>query len=130
MCCIALLCVMLAQGAVANLDRLQHDLGVQHAPNAFAGAVHLDHHALADHHLDADHDHGEEDDASGGEHSGPLGHNHHTDGGQTLLVVAEPTDFPPAVRANVVGLSAYEGRPLLVGARLDRPPKPESVSVA
>jgi hypothetical protein len=132
MCCMALMAVVLAQTAVTTLDRAQHAYGVEHAPVALAGQVHLDH----------EHDHGDvavsADYAIGDDHhdggpktdDGRPTHHHAAEAPQLATLTGERA--PDVLLARMISPQTTEldGLPQLVGARLERPPKFDSKTIA
>jgi hypothetical protein len=108
------------QGAVAGVDSVQHALGVEHAPNALAGAVSFDgdhdHHAPAD----ADKDHGRPDDRV---------RSHHHAGEATVLMALEAERLAALILATGTALDMppTDEPESWTSARLERPPKPLSI---
>lgn len=127
MCCVALMTVLAAQGAITTVDRAQHALGVDHAPTALAGTVHFDH--------DDDHAHGPTlvtfvtDQAPDGDDSGPA-HHHAAEGPQLATLAAERWAQIVLVRTPAPPAPRMDGLPLLVAGPLERPPKTTSKTIA
>lgn len=133
MCCLALMAVLTHQGAVASVDRVQHALGVEHAPNALAGAVFVDH--------DQDHDAGHHDDhhrtAGDDDHDQPSGNHgpddgvrsHHHTGEASQFAALDAERLPALILATgaALDLPPAEGPESWLSARLERPPKPLSI---
>lgn len=128
MLCVALMAMLAGQGAIISVDKAQHALGVAHAPTPLAGAVHYDH---DDHHeadrvahdevLDADH-------ADDGDR--PTPHHHFAEGPQMAAPVAERLAQTVSVRRVELTARRFDAPALLVTARLERPPKASSKTLA
>lgn len=126
MCCVALMTVLAAQGAITTVDRAQHALGVEHAPTALAGTVHFDHHddhAEAQALVTADTDQADDDD-------GRPAHHHAAEGPQLATFAAERWAQIVLVRTPVPPAPRMDGLPLLVASPLERPPKTDSKTIA
>lgn len=133
--CVALTALLAAQGAITNVDRVHHSLGVDHVATAMAGALHFDHDA--DHHADAvDGDH-HADAAQGVDPADPASdkdqpprHYHYAEGPQWATpVVARRAETLP-VRLARLSVPRLDGPTLLVTGRLERPPKTLSIQDA
>ncbi|MDP3115911.1 MAG: hypothetical protein Q8N19_02230 [Phenylobacterium sp.] len=133
MCCLALMAVLTHQGAVASVDKVQHALGVEHAPNALAGAVSFDHdhdHDADQHgddHAAADADHGRPDSSDQGPDDGVR--NHHHAGEASQFAALEGERLPALILATgaALDLPLADGPESWLSARLERPPKPLSI---
>lgn len=133
MCCLALMAVVTHQGVVASVDRVQHALGVEHAPNALAGAVLVDH----DHDHDADHhdDHhrtaGDDDQGQPSGNHGPddgvRSHHHAGEGSQFAALTAERVPALILATGAALDLPLADAPESWLNARLERPPKPLSI---
>ena len=126
MCCVALCLALSTQMSIAMLDRLQHVLGVDHAPTMLAGGIGHDH----DH--DISHGHGQ--DRHGGahehDHEGavhdydqPVSHHHQGDGMLTPWLAATGFVFSGPRVAQTAYPTDNAGRPDVAERRRDRPPK-------
>lgn len=125
MCCMVSMTVLVAQGAIIGVDRSLHALGVDHAPTAMAGEVHYDH--------DEDHDPGHE--AAAADHApddgdGAPAHHHYTEGPQLVVLAAERLPTIIVVRMAPPPVPHLDGSTLRVSARLERPPKTASTTIA
>lgn len=126
--------VLTHQGAVAGVDRVQHALGVEHAPNALAGTVSLDHEHDADHRgahhaaaADND-DHRQPASSDQGTDDGVRSHHHHA--GEASQFGAPDTDGLPALvltTGAALDLPMANAPASWLSARLERPPKPLSI---
>lgn len=128
MCCMALTTVLAAQGAITTVDQAQHALNIDHAPTAMAGAVHYvpdDDHADAHALVTADSDPAHPDD----EDRRPT-HHHATEGPQLATLSVARLAEVVLVRAAMPPAPRSDGSVLLVGTRLERPPKPFSKPLA
>lgn len=128
MCCMALTTVLAAQGAITTVDRTQHALNIDHAPTAMAGAVHYDHdddhaHVHASAAADSDLSHSDDED-------GQPSHHHATEGPQLATLSVTRLAEVVLVRAAMPPTRRSDGSVLFVGARLERPPKTASKTIA
>jgi hypothetical protein len=122
MFCMALCLALSAQVTVALLDRVQHVLDIDHAPNAVAGEVvasqhHEDiHHAVPHHH----------DDGGAPQHDdhGAPGHHHSGDGVLAPWLAVASLDVTPQRAALTVAPHRLTPRPDAAERRRERPPKP------
>lgn len=129
--------VLTHQGAVASVDRVQHALGVEHAPNALAGAVSVeqDHDHDADHHGDNQGDHqaaanaddGRTDNSGQGPDDGVRSHHHAGETSQFAALEAERLPALILATGAALDLPRADGPESWPGARLERPPKPLSI---
>lgn len=128
MFCMVLMAVVVAQGAIVTVDQAKHAYGVDHPPTPIAGEVHFDH--------SHDDDHGDAVElAQHGDHDGDKGgetprHHHTLEGPQLAMLGADrPVEI---ARVGVVRMSplASEGLPQRMAARLERPPKSISKTLA
>jgi hypothetical protein len=125
--------VLTHQGAVASVDRVQHALGVEHAPNALAGAVSVDHDHdhHANHHGDdpaaADADDGRPDISDQGPDDGVRSHHHAGETSQFAALEAERLPALILAAGATLDLPLTDGPESWPGARLERPPKPLSI---
>jgi len=135
MCCLALMAVLTHQGAVASVDRVQHALGVEHAPNALAGAVSFDHehdHGAdhqGDHHAAAadDDDHRQPDSGDQGPDDGVRSHQHAGEASQFAALESERLPALIVATGAALDLPLADGPESWLSARLERPPKPLSI---
>lgn len=126
MCCMALMAVLAAQGVIANVDRTQHALGVEHAPTPLAGAVHYDH---DDHHEVGLGDVPASADPSPDDDDGRPAHHHYAEGPQLAAPSADRLPGLMLARLAVVAVPRLDSPALLVTARLERPPKTAATSL-
>ncbi len=127
MCCMALVGVLAAQGAITNVDRAQHALGVGHAPVPMAGAVHYDHdahHEFGPGHAPASADSPPDDD------DGRPPHHHYAEGPQLVVLSADRLPELAPARLAVRAAPRLDSPALLVTARLERPPKTTAKTLA
>ncbi|UTP38238.1 hypothetical protein M9M90_13535 [Phenylobacterium sp. LH3H17] len=127
MCCMALMAVLAAQGAITNVDRTQHALGVEHAPIPMAGAVHFDH---DDHHQGVSGDVPESADPIPDDDDGRPAHHHYAEGPQMAALSADRLPELMVARLAAVAVPRLDSPALLVTLRLERPPKATSKSLA
>ena len=134
MCCLALMAVLTHQGAVASVDRVQHALGVEHAPNPLAGAVSFEHdhdHDAhhGDHHAAAapDDDHGRPDSGDQSPDDGVRSHHHAGEASQFAALEAERLPALILATGTALNLPLGDGPESWLSARLERPPKPLSI---
>ena len=131
MSCMALMAVVLAQMAVTTLDRAQHAFGVEHAPLALAGEVHLDHDhdhqqvAVSDHLGDSHHD-----DGGGTDDDNRPTHHHAAEAPHLATLAGERAPDILLARALNPQTTEPDGLPQLVVTRLERPPKALSKTFA
>ena len=149
--CVALCLALSAQMTVALADRLEHALGIPHAPNAVAGAVaqvadhhhdHADHEVPHSHHHDGDaadgdgdhalvaphhHDHDKSHHHSG---DGALPHEHQTQGMLLPWIIAAPIELAPRESVTAEYRYSVAGHPDAPVWRRDRPPKPDLEGIA
>ncbi|MES2895962.1 MAG: hypothetical protein V4759_08025 [Pseudomonadota bacterium] len=127
MCCMALMVVLTAQGAITNVDRTQHALGVEHAPMPMAGAVHYDH---DDHHEGVSGDVPASADPNPDDDEGRPAHHHYAEGPQLAALSADRLPGLVLARLAIVAVPRLDSPALLVTVRLERPPKATSKSLA
>ncbi|MDP3853326.1 hypothetical protein [Phenylobacterium sp.] len=127
MCCMALMAVLAAQGAITNVDRTQHALGVNHAAIPMAGAVHYDH---DDHHEGGPGDVPASADPTPDDDDGRPAHHHYAEGPQLAALSADRLPGHVLTRLAVVAVPRLDSPALLVTARLERPPKAAATSLA
>ncbi|MES3028395.1 MAG: hypothetical protein V4820_11150 [Pseudomonadota bacterium] len=127
MCCMALTTVLAAQGAITTVDQAQHALNIDHAPTAMAGAVHYDH---DDHHAGAHLPVVADSDLTADGEPGQPGHHHATEGPQLATLSVARLAEVVLVKAAMPPTPRSDGAVLLVGTRLERPPKPISKTIA
>jgi hypothetical protein len=126
MFCMALMAVVVAQGAIMMVDKAQHSFGVDHAATPIAGEVHFGH--------DHDHDHQDGGDIAGSDQSddGDGSRRHHHVSESPQLATLDPDLAVEIVRMGVITVSAptIEGVPQRLAGRLERPPKSISKTLA
>ncbi|MBU1378821.1 MAG: hypothetical protein KKE02_20735 [Alphaproteobacteria bacterium] len=116
--CVALSAFVSAQFAVAAVDRLEHDFGVQHAANAVAGPLSYEH-VDADHHPDHD-----EIAASDPGSPEPVTHHHHGDGPQLVILLSDASSSLFVSRGVAPIPGATPAPPSAPPGGLERPPRP------
>ncbi|TAJ72451.1 MAG: hypothetical protein EPO51_10145 [Phenylobacterium sp.] len=117
--CVALAALLSAQFTFASVERIEHDLGVQHAANPVAGHVVYDHD-------DAD-QHPDRDQAAATESGGPepASHHHHGDGPQLVILVGDAVTGLVMSRAHAPAIRATPAPPSSSPGGLERPPRPD-----
>lgn len=120
----ALMTVLVAQGAITTVDQTQHALGIDHAPTALAGTVYYDQ-ADTPAQVTAGPDRAE---AKDGDRS--PAHHHAAEGPQLATFAAERTAQIVPVRLPVPPAPSVDGLPLLAPIPLERPPKTTSKTIA
>jgi len=115
MLCVALSVVLSNQGYIALMDRAQHAIHQEHAPNPLAGAVqHCDHgHDHHGHHHHCDSEGQASDDA--------ITHRH-LDSSVVYIVAAAP-EISVSRWASYVSVTVPQELDRLYAYRLERPPK-------
>ncbi len=122
--CVALGALLSVQFAIAAVDRLDHDLGVQHAANAVAGPVGYDH-AEADHHRVSD-----EVSASTSDSPDPVTHHHHGEGPQLVILLTDATPWLFAARRGGLSPDVSSAPPSASLSGLERPPRSNATRFA
>lgn len=115
MLCVGLSFVLSNQGYIALMDRAQHALHQEHAPNPLAGAVK---------HCEHTHDeHGKHRHCDSGDHAidSPVTHQHF-DSSIVYIVSAAP-DIAVSRQTSFVSVTVPQELDRLYAYRLDRPPK-------
>lgn len=132
--CVALGALLSVQFAMAALDRIDHDLGVQHAANAVAGPVSYGH-AQADHehadHAEAEHHQiGDQVSATVADSPDPVTHHHHGEGPQLVILLSDATPWLFAARRNGLSPHVTSAPPSASPSGLERPPRSNATRFA
>lgn len=122
--CVALGALLSVQFAIAAVDRLDHDLGVQHAANAVAGPVGYDH-AEADHHRVSD-----EVSATTSDSPDQVTHHHHGEGPQLVILLSDATPWLFAARREGLSPHVTSAPPSAWPSGLERPPRSNATRFA
>ena len=125
--CVALCLVLAAQTVATMGDRLQHLLGVAHAPTLVAGQFTLDHEHDHDHGTASPHGHdgggGHHDDGADQHNDTALPHQHSGDGTLAPWLIGKAPEISPAAATAVhAGYSVKLHADAAIRQR-ERPPK-------